>query len=269
LSATLSFRWLGVAGIELMLGEHILLIDPFLTRPPLHYLRFGRPVPDAPRIVRHVPRCDYILVSHAHYDHLMDVPVLLRQNPQAIACGSLNACRLLEVAGIPEHQRRVIEAHELLTLSPFEVRVLRGRHVSLPPGFRLAGRLPDKLRYPLRLSDYRMDECFAFYLEAGGCRLLYGEAPQPADVLFTAPLRLSAEILRVICPRLIIPIHWDRFFHPLDKPIRPLPGLPRYTNSLEKFRQMAETTLPGVRVWLPHLFEHYELPVLLLRIDVP
>jgi L-ascorbate metabolism protein UlaG (beta-lactamase superfamily) len=30
---SLTFRWLGVAGIELKTGEQILAIDPFLTRP--------------------------------------------------------------------------------------------------------------------------------------------------------------------------------------------------------------------------------------------
>lgn len=263
MNAVLSFRWLGVAGIELALGERILLIDPFLTRPPLRHLWFRRPLPDAARIARHVPRGDYILVSHAHYDHLMDVPVLLRRNPQAVAYGSPNACRVLEIAGIPEHQWRVIRSGSQLSLPPFEVHVLRGSHISLPPGLRFAGKLPKRLRYPLRLSDYRMDECFAFYLETESYRLLYGEAPQPADVLFAAPLRFSAETLKIIQPRLIIPIHWDRFYRPPDKPLRPLPGLPRVIGNLERFRQMAETTLPGVRIWLPQLFERVELPALL------
>jgi len=263
MNATLSFRWLGVAGIELRLGERVLLIDPFLTRPPLRYLRFGRPAPDVARISRHIPNCDYILVSHAHYDHLMDVPVLLHQNPQAIACGSPNTCRLLEVAGVPQNQRRLIAVGERLVLPPFKVSVLHGEHVRLPPGFRFAGSLPEILRYPLRLSDYRMDECFAFFLEADGYRILYGEAPQPADVLFAAPLRFSVETLKIIQPRLIVPIHWDRFFRPLDKPVRPLPGLPRYVNSLKRFKRMVETTLPGVRIWLPRLFEDYQLSSLL------
>lgn len=263
MSDHLSFRWLGVAGIELTLNERALLIDPFLTRPPLRYLRFGRPMPDMERIARHVPRCDYILVSHAHYDHLMDVPVLLRQNPKATAFGSPNACRVLEIADIPEHQRRIVGVNDRLDLAPFTVRVLRGKHVSLPPGLRFTGRLSKRLHYPLRLSDYRMDECFAFFLEVDGYHLLYGEAPQPADILFAAPMRLSLETLKTIQPRLIIPIHWDHFFRPPDPPLRPLPNLLRYTNHPETFQRRVETALPGIRVLFPHIFKRYELSSLL------
>src|SRR4051812_38199205 len=69
-----SFRWLGVAGIELTAGGRTLAVDPFFTRPPLRRFLFGR-VASNPRLVRkHLPSCDYVLVSHSHWDHMMDAP---------------------------------------------------------------------------------------------------------------------------------------------------------------------------------------------------
>ena len=34
-------RWLGVAGIELRVNKQILVIDPFVTRPPFRRMWFG------------------------------------------------------------------------------------------------------------------------------------------------------------------------------------------------------------------------------------
>jgi len=38
----LELRWLGVAGIELRVNEQILVIDPFVTRPPFRRMWWGR-----------------------------------------------------------------------------------------------------------------------------------------------------------------------------------------------------------------------------------
>ena len=94
------FRWLGVAGIELLSSEELmadesLLIDPFFTRPPIWRLWFGRVAPNPARIPASLPRCDHILVSHAHYDHLLDVPVIARRT-LARVYGSANTCALLQ-----------------------------------------------------------------------------------------------------------------------------------------------------------------------------
>ncbi len=45
------------------------------------------------------PRCDFVLVTHAHWDHLMDVPDVVL-NTGATALGSANTCQLLALLGV-------------------------------------------------------------------------------------------------------------------------------------------------------------------------
>jgi L-ascorbate metabolism protein UlaG (beta-lactamase superfamily) len=93
-----AFRWLGVAGLELAAGGCTLLIDPYVTRIPFMRMWLGRVRPDRDLITRMFTRADAVLVSHAHFDHVMDVPDVVR-NTGADAFGSPNACRLLSACG--------------------------------------------------------------------------------------------------------------------------------------------------------------------------
>ena len=76
----LSFRWLGVQGLELSCAGQTLAIDPFFTRPPLSSLLLRRVQPNLALAARLLARCDYVLVSHPHYDHILDVPDLLKRS---------------------------------------------------------------------------------------------------------------------------------------------------------------------------------------------
>src|SRR5258708_1313742 len=91
-SEQVSLEYLGTAGWRISDGTTIILIDPYLSRilgppPPLapRYTRMAgdtRSVygwndvaaPDTAAIDAHVQRADFILVTHTHYDHILDVP---------------------------------------------------------------------------------------------------------------------------------------------------------------------------------------------------
>jgi len=59
-----SFRWLGVAGIEVCTCDQVLTIDPFFTRPRFLRMWFGRVEPDHALISEQLPHCDAILITH-------------------------------------------------------------------------------------------------------------------------------------------------------------------------------------------------------------
>ena len=113
----LEFRWLGVAGFELRTPGATLLIDPFLTRPPLHKLFFGRTRPDGELLRQYLPQADFILVSHAHYDHLLDVAEIAGYSGARVY-GSANTCRIVEVCGLASAQVVRVRAGEVLSLTP-------------------------------------------------------------------------------------------------------------------------------------------------------
>jgi L-ascorbate metabolism protein UlaG (beta-lactamase superfamily) len=269
-STALSFRWLGVAGLELQAEGRILAIDPFFSRPPFWRLWLGRVTPDAALAAEMVPHCDYVLTTHAHFDHLMDVPAVAGHSG-AVAYGSANACRLLAACDVAGDQIRQIEAGDELTLGPFRVEVLDARHLPVP-GFS-AGPLPSRLEPPLRLRDYRMDRCFSFRIEVGGLLLLnwHGVHPGPApraDVLLAGPegrRTFYEPLLAGVGPRLFIPLHWDNMFRPLTRPLRPFYEPPhlawpplRRTNP-DCLGRMIEGIAPGTRVLVPKIFAVYDL----------
>jgi len=302
----LEFRWLGVAGFELSAPGMTLLVDPFLTRPPFYKLLFGRTRPDAALLRQHLPRADAILVSHAHYDHLLDVAEIASYTGARVY-GSANTSRLVEVCGVDPGQVVRVRAGEALALTrdpspckggadphlrPFSVQG-RGESTSLPPArgemeggtrestFHITflsgehtpvpvfrpGRLPARLRYPLRLRDFVMDEDFSFLIQVGETRVLAwhhwrpGPAPQAEVLVIGADIRLPdlSELLDQVGPRLLIPTHWDNFLRRLSKPLKPFfrppcPGHPlpeRYDPWAVK--RWVEQVRPGVRVWVPEL----------------
>jgi hypothetical protein len=256
---SLTFRWLGVAGLELKAGGQVLAIDPFLTRPTLlnmvHLLSSNHAL-----ITKKLPICNFLLVTHSHYDHLMDAPdVLLRTG--AAAYGSDNTCRLLSILGVPAEQLHMVRPGDRLSLGPFKVEVIPGQHSELPFDWIFNGRLKEGLYTPLRVQDYRMDVCFGYSISVMGQTLLVcASEPHPAGVLFAVAQEQRAYYLKLlngVNPHTFIPIHWDNFTRPLSKPLRRLtrPGrLP-----LWQLARLARQVLPHVKVLIPEIFQEYTL----------
>ena len=130
---TIAFRWLGVAGIELEMDSQILAIDPFFTRPPFWRLWLGRVPPNRDLTLDKVRRCDFILVSHAHYDHLMDVPNLAIHT-RAQVFGSANTCQVLRICGVPGEQIHKIQGADRIRLKDYTVEILPSEHIQITTG---------------------------------------------------------------------------------------------------------------------------------------
>ena len=270
----ISLRWLGVAGLELNVNNRTLVIDPYFTRFPITKLWFGKVQPNHELVEEKIQHCDFILITHAHFDHLMDVPDVVH-NTNASVFGSPNACRLLIACGVPNDRVHEISAGDTLSLEEFQVEVTRAEHVKLP-GFT-PGSLPSTIRPPLRARDYRMDHDLSFLIFADGHRLLTdpGERPEldiQPDVLFLFPLRnypYYKSLLPLLRPKLVIPTHWDDFFRPLSRPLRPqtrYPALnfpPIQRVNLKKFCQMIEKLSPQTKVLIPEIFHSYDLAEIL------
>jgi len=265
-------RWLGVAGIELRVNKQILVIDPFVTRSPFRSIWLGRIRSDSALAAASVPHTDFVLVTHAHWDHVMDVPAIIKKT-KALAYGSTNTCHLLAILGVPEEQLHEIKAGDQLTLGMFQVAILQAEHRLVLGRPFATGSLAHNLHPPLRMRDYRMDTCFSFLIEVDGLRFLDWSSEQVhlaplADVLFVKPLQKPAyyqALLGVVQPRVVIPIHWDDFMRPLSQPLRPMLKPPRLAFpplarvDLAAFSQMIKRIAPQIQVFFPEIFRLYEL----------
>ncbi|MGB7540241.1 MAG: MBL fold metallo-hydrolase [Anaerolineales bacterium] len=263
------FRWLGTAGMELESGGERILIDPFLSRFPIRYTLFGRPAPKPALVARYLSPARAVLVSHAHYDHLADVPNVCREFG-AVAYGSENTSAILRAHELPAAQIKTINAGDAISIGPFEVGVFAGQHGRMAGLLPFTGKLPARLHPPLRLSDYRMDSMFSFRVQAAGASCLIWNGPDKrgiptADILFFCPLwgaRICAAVAVAAQVRIIVPVHWDDFFSPLDRPFHPLVAPPGWSSPWFRrmdpraFARSLNRLLPEVRVLIPELLKH-------------
>jgi L-ascorbate metabolism protein UlaG (beta-lactamase superfamily) len=254
-----TFRWLGAAGIELSVAGQTLLVDPYLTRFGFVHQWLGRVRSDETRVGEIIQRCKHVLVTHSHWDHLMDVPAVISRT-RAIAYGSPNTCSLLRLLGVPDGSVRQISVGQALDLGRIAVRVHRGRHAKAP-GFN-AGELRPHLHPPLCARDYRMDEFFAFHIAAGGISVMTDTGADPrgmpeADMLLMSPRYASAQIHQIldqVRPRAILPCHWDSMYRPITAPLKPMLRPPSRSfpffgrMDLREFTKQVAMVDPSVRV---------------------
>ncbi len=221
----------------------------------------------SPDVLRYVERCDYILVTHAHWDHLLDAPSLAG-GFAAPVIGSENTARLMRASGLKE--ARAVKPGDRLSLGGFNVEVLPAEHERVP-GFN-GGQLPPRLNPPLTARGYRPDAYYCYRVTACGFSMATDPGVRPAlkeptGALFLQPHRSEGyyrALLGRVRPRLVVPVHWDSLFqHSLRPPesfVRPQPGWPLLKRvDLRKWREMINRLAPGADVVIPRLFTDYEI----------
>lgn len=112
--------WYGVSTFRLRVGETVVFLDAYLDRVP------GA----APTglTVAQVTAADYILIGHAHFDHLHGAQDIARATGATIV-GSYETVRLMAEAGVPEDQLIAAGGGELVALGPdLRARVLPSLH---------------------------------------------------------------------------------------------------------------------------------------------
>ena len=109
-------RFLGVGGFLIRVGDEAVMTSPMYSNPGLFDEAFTSIYPRADRISRFhtkgaaaadLSAVRAIVVGHAHYDHLMDVPYLLADSPKALVIGNTTMRNVLHAytdppaSGIP------------------------------------------------------------------------------------------------------------------------------------------------------------------------
>ncbi len=301
-----TLSYLGTAGWEITDGKTVVLIDPYLTRlkanspndpvlasDPRPTIRLGDIVePDTAVIDAHIHRADYILITHTHLDHVLDVPYIARKTG-AMVLGTESTANFARASGVPERQILIVKGGEDLDLGPISVRVLPSVHgilQNIRPEPRPAGAQPpvnaaDSVRTPspdvfpadakppFRASPQFSVEggTLAYLVRIGGHQILaFGsmnyierevDGLRP-DVALVGAMpersriyRYTARLMRALGdPPLVLPTHWDRFNVPYD--VSQAPAIER----LQSFIGEVRAASPHTRVIVPKYFEPIELP---------
>src|SRR5437763_4310080 len=103
-AGSIRVTYLGVNGFQFESAGHALLVDPYFTRVGLLPAAFNERIQSDPNRVgeglKHVrSRVDAVLVTHAHFDHLLDAPEIIHRTHGKLMAGP-TAVQLVESLGI-------------------------------------------------------------------------------------------------------------------------------------------------------------------------
>ncbi|MGB9521414.1 MAG: MBL fold metallo-hydrolase, partial [Anaerolineales bacterium] len=236
------------------------------TRPRLKDLLFYPLRPDKALLRTTLPQADFIFITHPHYDHLMDVPEIMRYTTAQVF-GSSYAMQIIQANGIHPQRCHIVRPAAKLQAGSYSIQVLAGGHIYIP-FFTQKSSLP-KSRLPRRVWDYQMDACFSYALSTPPYTILiwhntHGDRAPRADMLFLnseiAPVELDV-LLKNVQPHYIVPVHWDNFFRPLNRPLQPFiqpthqlfPPIKRFNQ--QNFANLIQDIIPGTRIIFPKPLE--------------
>ncbi|MFT3928325.1 MAG: MBL fold metallo-hydrolase [Myxococcales bacterium] len=241
-------EYLGTAGFVVRGQGRTLVLDPYVTRVPLH--RLWRPLQsDEALVARVIPKADDVLVGHAHYDHVLDAPTLCRRTGARLI-GASAVMQVGRAFGLPEHQLCETSGGEAIPSGPFRIRGLPSRHGKVFLGRVLfPGDITEPPSWPPGIAELKHGLVLNWHLELGDFSLVHVDSADfipreleglRADVLCLCAAgrhyrpRYVEEAIALLRPRYVVPCHWDTMITPLER-CQPLPGidLPKMVSEIE------------------------------------
>ena len=113
-------KWLGCACFEMDFGGFTVVNDPWITDNEGTSLTY-----------ENVENCDVITLTHAHFDHITDIPALLKKFSSKLLTGQLTALPMLKYTDMcPMHLYPMNPGLEL-DYDAVKIKALFGRHTVL------------------------------------------------------------------------------------------------------------------------------------------
>jgi L-ascorbate metabolism protein UlaG (beta-lactamase superfamily) len=281
-----TLQWFGTAGWEISDGSTVILIDPYLSRlngpRPPGAGSAGTPmpgdtrklygwddaiVPDEAIINEHIQRANFILVTHTHYDHVLDVPYIAAKT-RATVIGTESTQNVLRAYNVPEEQLITVRGGEDYEFGAFSVKVIPSIHSALDhKHYFSSAKAPEGMKAPLTFKQISPEGgTLAYMIRFHGHQILafggmnYIEREMQGlkpDVVLAGAAGSRKEIydycgrlMRALqFPALVIPTHWDNFFVPYGGSQQPA------IDVVQSFVEEVRAASPKTKVIVPKYFE--------------
>jgi L-ascorbate metabolism protein UlaG (beta-lactamase superfamily) len=284
-NAVVTLEYMGAAGWRISDRSTVILVDPYISRilgppPPLAppYAKLPgdtRPVygwndiavPDVAAIDARIPRADFILVTHTHYDHVLDVPHIALKTHSTVI-GTESTENVMRAYSVPEQQLITVRGGEDYDFGVFSVKVIPSLHSPLDHKHYFSSETaPAGMKAPLTLQQMHPEGgTLAYLIRFHGHQILvFGgmnyiereiEGLEPDVVLLGASSSrreiydYTGRLMRDLhFPPLVIPTHWDNFFAPYAA------SQQSSIDALQPFVQEVRTASPKTKIIVPKYFE--------------
>lgn len=243
--------YLGNAGWQIEDGNKVILVDPFITefrkeKKDNQQLTADDPIalPDTAGIDAKIHKADYILITHGHYDHMIDAPYISKKTGAVIICHK-SAADIARAYGIgritlsnfkpgdiKKQKLIVVRGGEDFQFDGFSLAVIPSLHTALfdkryNDGF-WAGSTRTGLTAPLHESDYAEGGTLLYLLRIAGHQIfimgsmnyiereITGLRPDIAIVGAGSSrseiYAYAGRLMRALGdPPIVFPTHWDDY----------------------------------------------------------
>ena len=121
----IKLKWLGCACFEMDFGGLRIVSDPWIGKNEKTELTYEA-----------VEKCDYIVLTHGHHDHIMDIPALVEKFKPCVLCGEGTATPLMAWANSNPMKMYPMTPNLELDFEAVKVQALFGRHTPFAGPFR-------------------------------------------------------------------------------------------------------------------------------------
>ena len=279
----------GAAGWKITDGRTTVLLDPYFTRLRYAGKRFGLlPAPSSPgdqrpaygfdeivpsdiaTIDEHINEADYILISHAHFNHCMDMPHIAKKTG-ALVLGNHSTTNIARAYGVDPDQTLSLRGGEDYAFDDISIRAIPSLHSALSDKrYFDSGIVPEDIQGPLPLKAFSEGGTLAYLVRFPGHEvLLFGSMNyielevsglRPSVILVPAARprlqihRYTERLLKATgLPRNVVATHWD---------IQTFPYGANQSLALEQaetFLQEVREVHPQANLVLPLHFETFSI----------
>lgn len=271
-------RWLGTAGFIVETSKTTVLIDPYVSRPSLPRVALGKLRVDRAAIDRYIPaRVDAVCCGHAHFDHLLDAPLIARDRNALFLASATGATFARAQLVAREKIVTIPAAGKIIRVGDLEIRFVPSLHGKIFLGqVPFPGTLDIAPPLPARAWHYKMGGAFGIWMQAkredgsngaslyhnGSADLIDAELDDlHADVLLVglagrqSTRDYLSRLVRHLSPEVVVPTHHDAFFAPLAEGVRLLPRI-----DLRGFLAETRALLPMATRIVPEYGEEILVP---------